>query len=130
MEGYDFYLVIEDVFSITGRGTVVTGRIQKGQIHIGESVTLLRTNAQIEVTGIEQFRKVMDSASEGDNVGLLLRGVGRDEVVSGDVLTKGAGTSDYREFYNPVMEENTPTQNYDTPPKPIKTGCLWSFLVK
>ena len=127
MSEWDFYMSIQDVFSITGRGTVVVGHIEKGQIHIGEEVTLQSTGTSVTVTGIEMFRKTLDSASAGDNVGLLLRGIDKNEVFSGDVLVKGTNTSAYREFYNPVVEN---TEYYTEPikPKPVKTGCLFAFL--
>jgi translation elongation factor EF-Tu-like GTPase len=85
-----FRMTIEDVFSITGRGTVVTGRISSGAIQKGSQVTVSRNGQQLgmtTVTGIEKFRAVLDEARMGDNVGLLLDGVQRDQVVSGDVLS-------------------------------------------
>jgi translation elongation factor EF-Tu-like GTPase len=85
-----FRMPIEDVFVITGRGTVVTGRVEAGVIAKGSTVRLARADGSVrdvEVTGIEMFRKISDSAKAGDNVGLLLRGVGRDDVGRGDVLS-------------------------------------------
>jgi translation elongation factor EF-Tu-like GTPase len=81
---------VEDVFTITGRGTVVTGRVGSGQLRTGQRVVVQRgaqTLAEVEVTGIEMFRKTTDVASAGDNVGLLLAGVSRSDVQRGDVLT-------------------------------------------
>ena len=82
-----FNMVIDDVFSIMGRGTVVTGKVSSGEINIGESV-MINGSRSVVVTGIEMFRKTLDYAKEGDNVGLLLKDVTRDEVHKGDVLTK------------------------------------------
>jgi translation elongation factor EF-Tu-like GTPase len=86
-----FGLTVEDVFSITGRGTVVTGRVQTGTVTVGEQVLISRAGqplVQVEVTGVEMFRKIVRTASAGDNVGLLLRGVERDQVARGDVVSK------------------------------------------
>jgi elongation factor Tu len=84
-----FQLVVEDVFSITGRGTVVTGRVGTGSVRVGQQVRIVRAGTVLmssEVTGVEMFRKVLDAASAGDNVGLLLRGVDKADVTRGDVL--------------------------------------------
>jgi translation elongation factor EF-Tu-like GTPase len=86
-----FGMTVEDVFSITGRGTVVTGRVQAGTVSVGEQVLLTRAGQplqQVEVTGVEMFRKTVQTAKAGDNVGLLLRGIQRDQVLKGDVLSK------------------------------------------
>ena len=85
-----FRMTIEDVFSITGRGTVVTGRVAAGTVTEGMPVTVSRGGQQLGttvVTGVEMFRKVLDTATAGDNVGLLLRDVTRDQVASGDEIT-------------------------------------------
>ena len=85
-----FALTIEDVFTITGRGTVVTGRVAAGTVTKGMTVTLTRagrTLATPQVTGVEMFRKVTDTASTGDAVGLLLAGVTKDEVARGDQVS-------------------------------------------
>ena len=89
----DFLMVIEDVFSITGRGTVVTGTIDAGTLKVGDTVKI-RHMSTGEITGtvvagIEQFRKLLDTAQAGDSVGLLLRGVARDEIERGDILFQG-----------------------------------------
>ena len=81
-----FELTIEDVFSITGRGTVVTGRVTNGTIKVGDNVTILPSGMGTTVTGIEMFRKSLDYAQAGDNVGILLRGVSRDDVQRGNKL--------------------------------------------
>jgi translation elongation factor EF-Tu-like GTPase len=86
-----FGMTVEDVFSITGRGTVVTGRVQTGTVSVGEKVLISRAGqplTQVEVTGVEMFRKIVRTAKAGDNIGLLLRGVKRDQVTRGDVLSK------------------------------------------
>ena len=86
-----FELTVEDVFSITGRGTIVTGRVIAGTVAVGDQVLLSRAGSpllQTEVTGLEMFRKTVQVANAGDNVGLLLRGVEREQVVRGDVLSK------------------------------------------
>jgi len=83
-----FLLAIEDVFSITGRGTVVTGRIERGAIHTGDEVEIvgIRPTKKTVVTGVEMFRKILDEGQAGDNVGLLLRGIGRKDVERGQVV--------------------------------------------
>ncbi len=88
--GETFALLVQDVFYITGRGTVATGRIDAGTVRPGTVVTLTRDGQRlrtVEVTGVESFRKLLDSASQGQNVGLLLAGVSRDDIQSGDVLS-------------------------------------------
>lgn len=82
-----FSFVVEDVFTITGRGTVVTGMVGAGSISVGEKV-FINGNIETTITGIEMFRKTLDTASEGDNCGLLLRGISRDQIARGDTLTK------------------------------------------
>ena len=86
-----FQLTVEDVFTISGRGTVATGRIASGELSVGDTVTLVRQNGvrkNVTVTGIEMFRKMSNVAKAGDNVGLLLREVNRGEIQRGDVLIK------------------------------------------
>src|SRR5438034_4632639 len=85
-----FLMPIEDVFSISGRGTVVTGRIERGKIKVGEEVEIvgLRDTQKSVVTGVEMFRKLLDEGVAGDNVGCLLRGIDKDEVERGQVLCK------------------------------------------
>jgi elongation factor Tu len=95
-----FMMAIEDVFSITGRGTVVTGRIETGVIHVGEAVEIvgLRDLQNTTVTGVEMFRKLLDEGQAGDNVGLLLRGIGKDEVERGQVVAKPGSITPHTEF--------------------------------
>ncbi len=85
-----FLMPVEDVFSITGRGTVATGRIERGKIKVGEDVQLVGFGAdkKVVVTGVEMFRKLLDEGTAGDNVGLLLRGVEKNEIERGMVLAK------------------------------------------
>ncbi len=88
MTSGEFGFAIEDVFTITGRGTVVTGTVITGSIAINDEVTIVRTGLKTVVTGIEMFRKSLDYAQEGDKCGILLRGVNRDDVERGDLLVK------------------------------------------
>ena len=88
--GTGFRFTVEDVFSIKGRGTVVTGRVESGSLVKGATVRQTRTDGStrdVTVIGIEMFRKTTDAANAGDNVGLLLRDLGRDDVGRGDVLS-------------------------------------------
>jgi elongation factor Tu len=86
----DFLMPVEDVFSISGRGTVVTGRIERGVIKVGEEVEIvgIKDTQKTTVTGVEMFRKEMEQGEAGDNCGLLIRGIGKDEVERGQVLCK------------------------------------------
>ncbi len=95
-----FMMAIEDVFSITGRGTVVTGRIETGVIHVGESVEIvgLRDLQKTTVTGVEMFRKLLDEGQAGDNVGLLLRGIGKENVERGQVVAAPGSITPHTEF--------------------------------
>lgn len=83
----EFKMTVEDVFTITGRGTVVTGRVESGSVQINDTV-LINGSRPVVVTGIEMFRKTLDVAVAGDNCGILLRDVTRDEISQGDVLSK------------------------------------------
>ncbi|MBN2504046.1 MAG: elongation factor Tu [Bacilli bacterium] len=95
-----FLMPIEDVFTITGRGTVVTGRVDRGTIKVNEPVEIIgiRPTKQSVVTGVEMFRKLLDFAQAGDNVGLLLRGVARDEVQRGQVIAKPKSVTPHTRF--------------------------------
>ena len=95
-----FLMPVEDVFSITGRGTVGTGRIERGVIKVGEEVEMVGLGAdrKIVVTGVEMFRKLLDTGEAGDNVGLLLRGVGKDEIERGMVLAKPGSVTPHTKF--------------------------------
>jgi elongation factor Tu len=95
-----FLMPIEDVFSISGRGTVVTGRIERGQVKVGEEVEIIgiRDTTKTVVTGVEMFRKLLDSGQAGDNVGALLRGIDRDGVERGQVLCKPGSVTPHTKF--------------------------------
>lgn len=95
-----FMMPVEDVFSIKGRGTVVTGRITQGVIKVGEEVEIvgIRPTSKTTVTGVEMFRKMLDQGEAGDNVGILLRGVGKDDVERGQVLAKPGSATPHTEF--------------------------------
>ena len=99
-----FLMAIEDVFSITGRGTVVTGRIETGVIHVGEAVEIvgLRDLQKTTVTGVEMFRKLLDEGQAGDNVGLLIRGIGKDDVERGQVVAVPGSITPHTEFEGQV----------------------------
>jgi elongation factor Tu len=95
-----FLMPVEDVFSITGRGTVATGRIERGKVKVGEEVEMVGLGAakKTVVTGVEMFRKLLDEGFAGDNVGLLLRGVGKDEIERGMVLAKPGSITPHTKF--------------------------------
>jgi elongation factor Tu len=95
-----FLMPVEDVFSITGRGTVATGRIERGIVKVGEEVAIVGFNADklTTVTGVEMFRKLLDQGEAGDNVGLLLRGVGKEEIERGMVLAKKGSITPHTKF--------------------------------
>ena len=95
-----FLLPIEDVLTITGRGTVVTGRVERGVIHVNDEVEIvgIKDTQKSVVTGLEMFRKVLDYAEPGDNVGVLLRGINRDQVVRGQVLAKPGSITPHTKF--------------------------------
>ena len=95
-----FLMPIEDVFSIKGRGTVVTGRIASGKVKVGEEIEMvgIRDTAKTTVTGVEMFRKLLDDGQAGDNVGILLRGIGKDDIERGQVLAKPGTASPHTEF--------------------------------
>jgi elongation factor Tu len=95
-----FLMPIEDVFSISGRGTVVTGRIERGIVKVGDEVEIvgIRTTSKTTVTGVEMFRKLLDSGEAGDNVGCLLRGIGRTDVERGQVLAKPGSITPHTKF--------------------------------
>jgi elongation factor Tu len=95
-----FLMPVEDVFSISGRGTVVTGRIERGIVKVGEEVEIIgiRPTTKTTVTGVEMFRKLLDSGEAGDNVGCLLRGVEREGVERGQVLAKPGSVTPHTHF--------------------------------
>jgi elongation factor Tu len=96
-----FLMPIEDIFSITGRGTVVTGRIERGIVKVGDEIEIVGMQAETRrsvVTGVEMFRKLLDEGQAGDNVGALLRGIDKDEVERGQVLAKPGSIKPHRKF--------------------------------
>ena len=95
-----FLMPIEDVFSISGRGTVVTGRVERGVIHVGEEVEIvgIRETQKTVCTGLEMFRKILDEGRAGDNIGVLLRGIKRDEVERGQVVAKPGSITPHMKF--------------------------------
>ena len=100
-----FLMPVEDVFSITGRGTVATGRVERGQVKVGdvvEIVGLTEEPASTTVTGVEMFRKLLDQAEAGDNIGALLRGVSREEIQRGQVLAKPGSVKPHTKFTSEV----------------------------
>jgi elongation factor Tu len=99
-----FLMPIEDIFSISGRGTVVTGRIEQGQVKVGEEMEIvgIRPTMKKVVTGVEMFRKLLDEGQAGDNVGLLLRGTDRDDVERGQVVAKPGSITPHTKFKGEV----------------------------
>jgi elongation factor Tu len=95
-----FLMAVEDVFSISGRGTVVTGRVERGVIKVGDEVEILgiRPTQKTVATGVEMFRKLLDQGQAGDNIGVLLRGTKKDEVERGQVLAKPGSITPHRHF--------------------------------
>jgi len=95
-----FLMPVEDVFSISGRGTVVTGRVERGIVKVGEEVEIVGLKATVKsiVTGVEMFRKLLDSGQAGDNVGCLLRGTKREDVERGQVLCKPGSVKPHTKF--------------------------------
>ena len=91
---------IEDVFSITGRGTVVTGKVEQGAIHTGDEIEIvgIKDTSKTTCTGVEMFRKLLDEGQAGDNIGALLRGVDKDEVQRGQVLAAPGSITPHTEF--------------------------------
>jgi elongation factor Tu len=95
-----FLMPIEDVFSITGRGTVVTGKVEQGRVHTGDEVEIvgIRPTQKTVCTGVEMFRKILDEGQAGDNIGALLRGTKKEEVERGQVLCKPGSITPHTEF--------------------------------
>ncbi|MDI9217444.1 elongation factor Tu [Clostridium tertium] len=100
-----FLMPVEDVFTITGRGTVATGRVERGVLHVGDEVEIVglsEDSRKVVVTGIEMFRKLLDEAQAGDNVGVLLRGVQRTDIERGQVLAKVGSVKPHKKFVGQV----------------------------
>ena len=96
-----FMMPVEDVFSITGRGTVATGRVERGQVKVGDVIDIIgftEEPKQTTVTGVEMFRKLLDYAEAGDNIGALLRGVAREDIQRGQVLAKPGTIKPHTKF--------------------------------
>jgi len=100
-----FLMAVEDVFTITGRGTVATGRVERGMVKVGDEIEIVGIHPETRktvVTGVEMFRKLLDQAQAGDNIGVLLRGVARDEIERGQVLCKPGSITPHTEFMGQV----------------------------
>jgi elongation factor Tu len=124
-----FLMSVEDVFSITGRGTVATGRIERGKITVGEKVEMvgLRQTRDTVVTGVEMFRKILDEGQAGDNVGLLLRGVEKEEVERGMVIVKPGSITPHTKF---MAEVYVLTKDEGGRHKPFFTGYRPQFYFR
>ena len=112
-----FLMAVEDVFSITGRGTVATGRIERGVVKVGETVELvgIKDTRSTTVTGVEMFQKTLDSGMAGDNVGVLLRGVQKEDIERGMVLAKPGSITPHTEFESEVYVLNKEEGGRHTP---------------
>jgi elongation factor Tu len=99
-----FLMPVEDVFSISGRGTVVTGRVERGIVKVGEELEIvgIRATSKTTCTGVEMFRKLLDQGQAGDNVGLLLRGIKREDVERGQVVVKPGSITPHTNFEGSV----------------------------
>jgi elongation factor Tu len=124
-----FLMAVEDVFSIKGRGTVVTGRIDTGRVKVGEEIEIigLRDTKKSTVTGVEMFRKMLDQGEAGDNVGILLRGIEKDDVERGQVLAKPGSTTPHTEF---EAEVYILTKEEGGRHKPFFTGYRPQFYIR
>ena len=112
-----FLMPIEDIFSIEGRGTVVTGRIERGQVKVGEEVEIigLQPTAKTTITGIEMFNKQLESGMAGDNAGILLRGTKKEDIHRGQVLSKTGSVTPHTEFEGEVYILNKEEGGRHTP---------------
>jgi len=124
-----FLMAIEDVFSITGRGTVATGRIERGQVNVGDAVELvgLKETQATTVTGIEMFQKTLDSGMAGDNVGILIRGIQKTEIERGMVLAVPGSITPHKKFESEVYILNKEEGGRHTP---FFTGYRPQFYVR
>ncbi len=124
-----FLMAIEDVFSITGRGTVATGRIERGQVNVGDAVELvgLKDTKATTVTGIEMFQKTLDSGMAGDNVGILIRGIQKTEIERGMVLSLPGSITPHKKFEAEVYILNKDEGGRHTP---FFTGYRPQFYVR
>jgi len=112
-----FLMPIEDVFSISGRGTVVTGRVERGQVKVGEEIEMvgMKETKKTTCTGVEMFRKILDQGEAGDNIGVLLRGIKRDDVERGQVLAAPGSITPHRKFKAEVYVLNKEEGGRHTP---------------
>jgi len=112
-----FLMPIEDVFSISGRGTVVTGRVERGQVKVGEEIEMvgMKETKKTTCTGVEMFRKILDQGQAGDNIGVLLRGIKRDDVERGQVLAAPGSITPHRKFKAEVYVLNKEEGGRHTP---------------
>jgi elongation factor Tu len=124
-----FLMPVEDVFSIKGRGTVVTGRIESGKVKVGEEIEIvgIRDARKSTVTGVEMFRKMLDEGQAGDNVGILLRGIEKDDVERGQVLAKSGTATPHTEF---EAEVYILTKEEGGRHKPFFTGYRPQFYIR
>jgi elongation factor Tu len=124
-----FLMPVEDVFSIKGRGTVVTGRIESGKVKVGEEIEIIgiRDPRKSTVTGVEMFRKMLDDGQAGDNVGILLRGIEKDDVERGQVLAKAGTATPHTEF---EAEVYILTKEEGGRHKPFFTGYRPQFYIR
>ena len=113
----DFLMAVEDVFSITGRGTVATGRVERGRVKVGENVEIvgIKPTRDTVVTGVEMFRKLMDEAQAGDNIGVLLRGVEKNDIERGQVVAKPKSITPHMKFMGEVYVLNKEEGGRHTP---------------
>ena len=113
-----FLMPVEDVFTITGRGTVATGRVERGTLHLSDELEIVGVKEEVQktvVTGIEMFRKMLDEAQAGDNIGALLRGINRDQIVRGQCLCKPGTVTCHSKFTAQVYVLNKDEGGRDTP---------------
>ena len=112
-----FLMAVEDVFSITGRGTVATGRVERGRVKVGETVELvgIQPTKTSVVTGVEMFRKLLDEAQAGDNIGILLRGIEKDQVERGQVICAPKSITPHKKFKGQVYILNKEEGGRHTP---------------
>jgi elongation factor Tu len=124
-----FLMPIEDVFGIKGRGTVVTGRIERGQVHTGEEIEIvgIKDTSKTVVTGVEMFKKTLDAGEAGDNVGCLLRGVEREDIERGQVLAAPGSITPHRKFQGEVYVLSKEEGGRHTP---FFTGYRPQFYVR
>ncbi|MDP3771209.1 MAG: EF-Tu/IF-2/RF-3 family GTPase, partial [bacterium] len=124
-----FLMPVEDVFSIEGRGTVATGRVERGKVKLNEEMELvgIRETQKTVVTGIEMFNKLLDEGLAGDNVGLLLRGVKKEDIERGQVISKPGSVTPHTEF---VAEMYALTKDEGGRHKPFFTGYKPQFYMR